>query len=145
MKKSVYDSFFHISEDPAIATTALLSEAEDKELGAVYYLSCLEPLYTGPAAIPLKEGENTVGIDPSCDIVIAQDLKAHTVSRRHACIMLEEGRVSVKDSSKNGTFIAPSGDEKAPLTRLDKGSLCEIPLDSIIVFANLRVRLMLHR
>jgi DNA-binding winged helix-turn-helix (wHTH) protein len=58
--------------------------------------------------IPLLAGENIVGRDPHARIWI----DAPSVSRRHACIRVEGGRVTVDDlGSKNGTRV---GD--APVT-----------------------------
>lgn len=50
----------------------------------------------------LREGENTVGRE-SADVLLADP----TVSRRHAMITLEDGKVSVTDlGSTNGTYAA---------------------------------------
>jgi len=51
---------------------------------------------------PLVKVMTTVGRDPNCDIVLADD----DVSRRHAKIYLMGGMVKIKDeNSVNGTFI----------------------------------------
>lgn len=51
---------------------------------------------------PLHAGENVLGRDPACDIVIDDS----TVSRRHACVTAGEGEILIADlSSKNGTFV----------------------------------------
>jgi DNA-binding winged helix-turn-helix (wHTH) protein len=51
---------------------------------------------------PLYEGENIVGRSLDGRVTLTD----HTVSRRHAVIMVFDGMVSIKDlASKNGTFI----------------------------------------
>jgi DNA-binding winged helix-turn-helix (wHTH) protein len=50
----------------------------------------------------LVEGENVVGRDPRCDVWV----DASGVSRRHARIVLADGRATVEDlGSRNGTFL----------------------------------------
>jgi pSer/pThr/pTyr-binding forkhead associated (FHA) protein len=50
----------------------------------------------------LKEGENVVGRDSSCDIVV----KDTSISRRHAVITVGPDAVTVKDlASKNRTMV----------------------------------------
>ena len=52
--------------------------------------------------IPLRSGENLIGRDPSCTIVI----ESSGVSRRHARLLIEGGGATLEDlGSKNGTFI----------------------------------------
>lgn len=58
-------------------------------------------LTIGTRRILLDEGETTVGRDAACGIVI-NDV---SVSRRHAALVAEGGRVRVVDASKNGTLI----------------------------------------
>jgi DNA-binding winged helix-turn-helix (wHTH) protein len=59
-------------------------------------------LYWGSREIALTEGENLLGRDPQVSIFI--DHKS--VSRQHARIMVEEGRVTIEDlQSKNGTRV----------------------------------------
>lgn len=62
----------------------------------------------------LKAGENIVGRDPSSDVLISDS----TVSRRHACITLEENHAYLQDlGSTNGTQLngQPVGAERVPL------------------------------
>lgn len=62
----------------------------------------------------LKAGENTIGRDPSSDILISDA----TVSRRHACITIEENHAYIQDlGSTNGTQLngQPVGAERKPL------------------------------
>ena len=79
-----------------------------------FLLSSAAPTETAPAgAYPklrdgagreflLKAGENIVGRDPSSDVLISDG----TVSRRHACILIEENRAYLQDlGSTNGTFL----------------------------------------
>jgi transcriptional regulator with AAA-type ATPase domain len=50
----------------------------------------------------LKEGEQTVGSAPDCDICLSEA----TISRSHALIVVTEGQVQVVDhASRNGTWI----------------------------------------
>ena len=56
----------------------------------------------GRDEIPLREGENTIGRDPSDTVVI----NAPEVSRRHARLTLAGTRITIEDlGSKNGTFL----------------------------------------
>ncbi|GIV06435.1 MAG: hypothetical protein KatS3mg016_2010 [Fimbriimonadales bacterium] len=62
----------------------------------------------------LKAGENLIGRDPSSDVLISDG----TVSRRHACILIEENRAFIQDlGSTNGTQLngQPVGAERVPL------------------------------
>ncbi|MFN4032526.1 MAG: FHA domain-containing protein [Fimbriimonadales bacterium] len=62
----------------------------------------------------LKAGENIVGRDPASDVLISDG----TVSRRHACIVIEENRAYLQDlGSTNGTRLngEPVGAERVPL------------------------------
>ncbi|MCS7299981.1 MAG: FHA domain-containing protein [Fimbriimonadales bacterium] len=62
----------------------------------------------------LKAGENIIGRDPSSDVLISDG----TVSRRHACIFIEENHAYIQDlGSTNGTRLngEPVGAERAPL------------------------------
>ena len=59
-------------------------------------------LTIGDDEIPLREGENTIGRDPTDTVV----LNAPEVSRRHARLTLAGSRITLEDlGSKNGTFI----------------------------------------
>jgi DNA-binding winged helix-turn-helix (wHTH) protein len=59
-------------------------------------------LFLGSTRFPLEKGENVLGRDPDCEVVI--DLP--TVSRRHARIRVEADAARVEDlESKNGTFL----------------------------------------
>ena len=52
--------------------------------------------------LPLREGVNTLGRDPTADVQIDDS----TVSRKHATITLEDGSITIEDlDSKNGTFL----------------------------------------
>ncbi len=58
-----------------------------------------------PLVYTLRNGKNTIGRSADNDIVIPDD----SVSRRHAEIECQAGRVSIKDlGSKNGTFVNQS-------------------------------------
>lgn len=62
----------------------------------------------------LKAGENLIGRDPSSDVLISDG----TVSRRHACITIEENHAYIQDlGSTNGTRLngEPVGAERIPL------------------------------
>jgi DNA-binding winged helix-turn-helix (wHTH) protein len=53
-------------------------------------------------ALRLTDGENIVGRDPRCDVWV----DASGVSRRHARILLADGRATIEDlGSRNGTFL----------------------------------------
>ena len=53
-------------------------------------------------SLPLREGVNPVGSDPSNHLILDQD----GVSRAHALLVVEPGRLLVVDlDSKNGTFV----------------------------------------
>ncbi|MFN7019078.1 MAG: FHA domain-containing protein [Fimbriimonadales bacterium] len=62
----------------------------------------------------LRAGENIVGRDPASDVLISDG----TVSRRHACIIIEENHAYLQDlGSTNGTRLngEPVGTECVPL------------------------------
>jgi len=51
----------------------------------------------------LSEGENIIGRDPAAEVTI----DAPIISRRHARILVSDGRAMIEDlGSKNGTFVA---------------------------------------
>ncbi len=51
---------------------------------------------------PLQEGGNVVGREPTCDVVLPDA----SISRNHALLTLQTGRVLLKDlGSKNATFV----------------------------------------
>ena len=56
----------------------------------------------GDRRIPLREGENTIGRDPKSDVW----LDVAGVSRRHARVIIRNGKVEIEDlGSKNGTTV----------------------------------------
>ncbi|MCS7208096.1 MAG: FHA domain-containing protein [Fimbriimonadales bacterium] len=62
----------------------------------------------------LKAGENLIGRDPSSDVLLSDG----TVSRRHACIVIEANHAYIQDlGSTNGTRLngQPVGAERVPL------------------------------
>jgi pSer/pThr/pTyr-binding forkhead associated (FHA) protein len=68
---------------------------------AGYYLEVLN-LPSGTKSYRLKEGENLLGREADCDIVIADG----SLSRKHAVLTVKEGKVYVKDlGSKNYTLL----------------------------------------
>ncbi len=59
-------------------------------------------LVWGPREVPLAEGENLLGRDPSGTVVVDDA----TVSRHHARIVIDGGRAVLEDlGSKNGTWL----------------------------------------
>jgi DNA-binding winged helix-turn-helix (wHTH) protein len=59
-------------------------------------------LLIGPRRVTLSEHENLIGRNPSCTVCIDDA----TVSRRHARIFVQAGRITLEDlGSKNGTRI----------------------------------------
>jgi DNA-binding winged helix-turn-helix (wHTH) protein len=53
--------------------------------------------------LPLAEGENVIGRDPSCGVWLDQP----GVSRRHARVVVSDGSAEIEDlGSKNGTFVS---------------------------------------
>ena len=53
--------------------------------------------------LPLVEGENVIGRDPSCGVWLDQP----GVSRRHARVVVSDGSAEIEDlGSKNGTFVS---------------------------------------
>jgi DNA-binding winged helix-turn-helix (wHTH) protein len=70
----------------------------------------------GSREIPLAEGENLIGRDPDCRIVI----NSPDVSRHHARIIVTGNAVAVEDlCSKNGTFVGTT--RAAGLTTIAEG------------------------
>jgi pSer/pThr/pTyr-binding forkhead associated (FHA) protein len=123
---------------PAPQTTQVMTPAQCpicaqmNPPGEVYCIECgfllssAAPTETAPAgAYPklrdgagreflLKAGENIIGRDPSSDVLISDG----TVSRRHACIIIEENHAYIQDlGSTNGTQLngQPVGAERTPL------------------------------
>jgi pSer/pThr/pTyr-binding forkhead associated (FHA) protein len=53
--------------------------------------------------LPLNEGENVIGRDPSCSVWLDQP----GVSRRHARVVVTADRAEIEDlGSTNGTFVS---------------------------------------
>ena len=60
--------------------------------------------------LPLAEGENVIGRDPSCGVWLDQP----GVSRRHARVVVTDEGAEIEDlGSKNGTFVSDHGDYRA--------------------------------
>lgn len=75
----------------------------------------------------LKRGKNIVGRTERCDIMIKHD----TVSRRHACISVQNNKVRIQDlNSKNHTFVGRrkvlQATEITPRTLLQFGEIAAI-------------------
>jgi DNA-binding winged helix-turn-helix (wHTH) protein len=74
----------------------------------------------------LSEGTNVIGRDPDCAVMI----DAPNVSRRHACIVVRGGEVTIEDlGSKNGTYV--NGRRVREITRLDDG--CRMRIGPVVV------------
>lgn len=59
-------------------------------------------LFQADREVPLREGENIVGRDPSANVRLASS----SVSRQHAAIMVDGANATILDlGSKNGTFV----------------------------------------
>lgn len=71
-----------------------------------------------------------------CDFVIAQDPKNHRVSREHAYLIMNEGKVFVKDISANGTFLGLPETPDKEMFRLPKDTEVEVRDGQIIRFAD---------
>jgi DNA-binding winged helix-turn-helix (wHTH) protein len=70
----------------------------------------------GSREIPLVEGENLIGRDPDCRIVI----NSPDVSRHHARIIVTGSAIAVEDlCSKNGTFVGTT--RAAGVTAITEG------------------------
>ncbi len=79
--------------------------------------------------VELKPGENIVGRTEECDVVLDEP----SISRKHAVIRLEAGKVFVKDAgSKNKTFVNNEKIERE----------VEAPPDAAIRFGAVETRLM---
>jgi DNA-binding winged helix-turn-helix (wHTH) protein len=73
----------------------------------------------GSREFRLTEGEHVIGRDPAADV----SLDSTVISRRHARVLIADGRATVEDlGSKNGTFV---GDQRlaAPWTLKDGDQL----------------------
>ena len=93
-----------------------------------------DPASTAPALVlecegqrhPLHEGEISVGRAPECSIVLSDP----TVSRKHARLVVTDGRVWVEDlGSKNGTFVDDRQIRRSQVeknTRIDFGGVAAL-------------------
>ena len=73
-------------------------------------------LVVGSRRVPLADGENIIGRDPTCSIHV----ESGGVSRRHARILIEGRHAWIEDmGSKNGTVIG--GEEVTRRTVLRDG------------------------
>ena len=86
---------FDFSEKPIIKHK--VSQGQEKvDSGFVLNIKGLKKTFV------LKEGRNIVGRIPTCDITLHDE----TVSRQHACILIDNNTVRLKDlGSKNFTFF----------------------------------------
>ncbi len=76
--------------------------SEKKSQSRKVYSLVLQLPKEGPQAFVLKEGENVVGRDGSCDVTVGDS----SISRRHAVITIGQDSVTVRDlASKNHTFV----------------------------------------
>lgn len=87
-------------------------------------LSCW--LLRGRRRIPIEAGETIIGRDPGASVSIDD----HSVSRRHARIVLAEEGATLEDlGSKNGTFLSGTRVAAAvPLADGDKVKIGAVPL-----------------
>lgn len=86
---------FGFSEEPSIKHN-VSQEQEKVDSGFVLNIKGLKKTFT------LKEGGNIVGRIPTCDIILHDE----TVSRQHACILIDNNTVRLNDlGSKNFTFF----------------------------------------
>ena len=79
-------------------------------------------MLTGPDAgrrVPLKTGLNTIGRDPSCDVV----LKDPMVSKRHAKVVVWDTVEVIDDSSANGLVSAGQNIQRMALREGDQFSV----------------------
>ena len=91
-------------EDQGVVPPAVLpvSNQERKVERAKQYSLTVKVSGGKPDTFILKEGDNVVGRERSCDIFISDA----SASRRHAVITVRSGKVTVKDlSSKNRTSV----------------------------------------
>jgi DNA-binding winged helix-turn-helix (wHTH) protein len=81
-------------------------------------------------AYTLKDGENIVGREAGLEV----SLRTPSVSRRHARIVLENGRAVVEDlDSKNGTFVG--GQRVSVPTILEDGDVIRLGTRTELVFS----------
>lgn len=80
----------------------------------------------------LKAGENLIGRDPACDVL----LNDGTVSRRHARIIVEENHASLEDlGSTNGTIL--NGAPLAPHTSVPLTHQAQVQFGSVLLTVDL--------
>jgi DNA-binding NtrC family response regulator len=80
-----------------------------------------------PVRIALRDGLNVLGSAPEADV----QLRHGTVSRTHAELRVEGGRVEVKDlGSRNGTFVADG-----------RVTVADVPIGTPVTFGQVRLRL----
>ena len=75
-----------------------------------------------------------VGCGSMCDLVIKTDPEKHTISRRHAYIIIKNDTLYLKDVSSNGTFIGNPKDKE--MYKLPKDTEVEVREGQFIKFAD---------
>ncbi len=81
---------------------------------------------------PLCSGANFIGSEPSCQVVLDDPY----VSRKHASIRIENGKISITDlDSRNGTFV-----NNAPASQVELRDNDKIQISSGLVFRLRKVR-----
>lgn len=84
--------------------------------------------------ISIKKTLFKIGCSQSCDLVIEQDAKSHTISRQHASIITKnDDSLYITDKSSNGTFICAK--KNGEYIRLPKDHEVELKNGTYIKFA----------
>ena len=92
----------HIPDDQVPQSKAKVGEGQAARSKSEELVLEFQNLKVGKQTFKLIDGPNTIGRDPSCNIVIEDT----SLSRNHALMTVSAGKVTIKDlGSKNHTFV----------------------------------------
>lgn len=120
------------SDTAVLSTEELLRDDDYEEEGTF-----LVDLASGES-FPVTKEEFLIGCREDCDLVISQDVRLHTVSRKH-CWLITDGDYSyLKDVSMNGTFVGNAGDPDEAFFKLPKDTRVEVKPGQTVIFGDQR-------
>lgn len=119
---------------PSEDITKLKEEtSEEKELPKAMTVTITDPL--SKESFQGYGDKITIGCGSASDIQLKNPTEVRAISRSHAEVILDHGKVYLKDISTNGTYLHMEDGEEA-YTRLKKGVPTEIKHGSLVKFAS---------